>query len=423
MRTRFGPAGEHVSRILRLEGQPDADLRHWFALLAGGKFKFDQLLSLAPTVWEDPVKGLTYRIAWFPMQASGTLRSVIMTLTDITQKLADEKQARHAEERARLVLSITSHREHFAQFIARVRGLVPREAKALRAQLHDLKGLAGIFGFTSFVTEVSAAENRIKVAGVDAAPILSGLREWFEAWLESEAGMLKRLRVFAPAELTVELGRLEQVRQSFARDARGADLSERIFALLTAPNLASALARFEDPVARNAEKLGKAVSLEISPACAQVYLESSWSPVVDGLIHLLNNAVDHGIESLADRRAVGKPESGRIVIRAEDHPDELILVTADDGRGVDVSRLREVLSRRGVATRSMSDEDVTQAIFLPDVSTKDIANDLSGQGVGLHALSAQVRAVGGTLTVSRSEWGGAQFTISLPRRQNVRLAA
>jgi chemotaxis protein histidine kinase CheA len=130
------------------------------------------------------------------------------------------------------------------------------------------------------------------------------------------------------------------------------------------------------------------------------------------MVHLLRNAVDHGIESPEQRRAAGKPETGRIALRARHEGDMISIVVEDDGRGVDWEAIRRRCTARGIPFGSH--EALVAALFTDGVSTAEKVTDISGRGVGMAALQATVRALGGNIAI-QSEWGrGARFTMSFP---------
>jgi two-component system chemotaxis sensor kinase CheA len=138
----------------------------------------------------------------------------------------------------------------------------------------------------------------------------------------------------------------------------------------------------------------------------------------DPLLHLIRNAIDHGIEAPHLRLLAGKPATGRITIRAHRERDRVILEVADDGRGLDPSRLRAVALERGVLTPEaaavLSDREALLLACLPGLSTAEAVTDVSGRGVGLDAVQRTVESVGGTLEIESTPGQGARFTLRLP---------
>jgi two-component system chemotaxis sensor kinase CheA len=136
--------------------------------------------------------------------------------------------------------------------------------------------------------------------------------------------------------------------------------------------------------------------------------------LADPLVHLVRNAVDHGIEPPADRRAAGKDEEATVRLHAMQLGSEVVITVTDDGHGIDVARVREKVSQQGGDTTGLNDEDALLLIFRPGLSTTEFISEISGRGVGLDVVRASVEAVRGRVEV-RSESGvGSEFRIIVP---------
>lgn len=133
----------------------------------------------------------------------------------------------------------------------------------------------------------------------------------------------------------------------------------------------------------------------------------------DPLRHLVRNAVDHGIESPAERRARGKSPRGRVAVRAELHGAQVEVRVADDGRGLDLDALREQARRRQLAEPA-DPRDLARLIFLPGLSTARMITDVSGRGVGLDVVKSQVEALHGGVEVSYEPGRGTSFVLTVP---------
>jgi two-component system chemotaxis sensor kinase CheA len=140
----------------------------------------------------------------------------------------------------------------------------------------------------------------------------------------------------------------------------------------------------------------------------------------ESLVHLVRNAVDHGIEPPVDRIAAGKPAIGTIVLRAEQIGQRLRIEVRDDGSGVSRDAVFAAAERRGLADRlhdDMPDEAVVQLLFTPGFSTASTTTQISGRGVGLDAVAAAVKRVGGEVWLRSVPGEGACFTLDIPIAQ------
>lgn len=164
-------------------------------------------------------------------------------------------------------------------------------------------------------------------------------------------------------------------------------------------------------------ELGKLVRLHIVGARTRVdrdVLAQLEAP----LAHLLRNAVDHGIESPAQRESLGKPAEGTVSIEARHSAGTLMIEIIDDGGGIDINALRAEIVARGLASTEMAgkldEEELLEFLFLPGFSTRNRVTQTSGRGVGLDAVQNAVRALRGDITISQETGKGTRFALSLP---------
>jgi len=135
------------------------------------------------------------------------------------------------------------------------------------------------------------------------------------------------------------------------------------------------------------------------------------------LVHAVRNAVDHGIEAPAERRACGKAETGTVVLRARQSRGSVVIELQDDGRGLDGGEILRDAVEKGLvpADRRMAEHEVLDLIFAPGVSTSNEVTDVSGRGVGLDVVRCNVESLGGRVDVTSLKGQGTILTIRLPR--------
>jgi len=138
----------------------------------------------------------------------------------------------------------------------------------------------------------------------------------------------------------------------------------------------------------------------------------------DPIIHLIRNAVDHGVEPTEDRRAAGKSEKSQVRLEARQEGDHIVLIVADDGRGMNPERLRAKALEKGLITDEeaniMDERQSFNLVFLPGFSTKDVASDVSGRGVGMDVVKTNIGKLNGSIDIKSSPGKGTTFVISLP---------
>jgi two-component system chemotaxis sensor kinase CheA len=133
----------------------------------------------------------------------------------------------------------------------------------------------------------------------------------------------------------------------------------------------------------------------------------------DPLLHLVRNAVDHGIESSAARRAAGKPEIGRVTVAAAVCGPRVEVIVSDDGQGLDTAAIRDQLGKRALAVPA-DDMDAAQSIFLPGLSTSQTITAISGRGVGLDVVKTRLTSMRGTVDVSFKVGQGTKLSLVMP---------
>jgi two-component system chemotaxis sensor kinase CheA len=171
-------------------------------------------------------------------------------------------------------------------------------------------------------------------------------------------------------------------------------------------------------VARDlARQLGKQVELEISGEDTELD-KTMIEDLNDPLIHLVRNAVDHGIESPAERAAAGKPEHSVVQLSAEQAGDNIIIRIADDGRGMRPEVLRRKALEKGLidaeSAANMDEHESLRLIFLPGFSTKDQVSDVSGRGVGMDVVKTKIQKLNGRIEIDSEVGRGTVLTIFLP---------
>ena len=182
--------------------------------------------------------------------------------------------------------------------------------------------------------------------------------------------------------------------------------------------LSSVFDAFPRAVREIANTQGKEVDLDIENTGVGVD-RSMVADVRDALIHLVRNAVDHGLESPELRETLGKPPTGRISMGVRADGDMLALKVEDDGRGIDPDRLRaSAISKRLLTSAqagALSEREAIELIFRPGFSTREEVSDLSGRGVGMDVVKRKVEALGGSVSVNSRVGRGTTISLRVPQ--------
>ncbi|QIK36669.1 chemotaxis protein CheA [Caldichromatium japonicum] len=175
--------------------------------------------------------------------------------------------------------------------------------------------------------------------------------------------------------------------------------------------------RFPRLVRDLSRKLGKEIELVLEGEETEAD-KSIIESLADPLIHLVRNSLDHGIELPEIRRAAGKPPAGRLLIRAQQESDRVLIEISDDGRGIDPAVIKRKVYERGLIDESqlerLSDQEAQNLIFAPGFSTAEQVTDLSGRGVGMDVVRTALERVGGTVELHSQVGRGTIIRLSLP---------
>ncbi|WP_334162492.1 chemotaxis protein CheA [Phenylobacterium sp.] len=254
-------------------------------------------------------------------------------------------------------------------------------ARALRVDVERVDALVNLTGELTVAKNALAHAAAMAQAGGDAAALAETLKAQ-HAQLDRLVGELQR------AVLNIRVLPLRQVFQRFPRLVR-----EMVVGLGKPARLVTE---------GDATEADKAV------------VEALFEP----LLHVLRNALDHGVEPAEERAAAGKPPSATIVLRAHRDGDQVVVEVEDDGRGIDVGRVREVAARRGVADpealAALSDEEAVNLVFAPGFSTAAEVTSLSGRGVGMDAVRTAVERLGGRVRIASRAGEGTTVRFMLP---------
>jgi len=140
--------------------------------------------------------------------------------------------------------------------------------------------------------------------------------------------------------------------------------------------------------------------------------------IKDPLTHMVRNSADHGLETPAERTAAGKAETGTVTLRAFHEGGQIVIEICDDGRGINVAKVREKALSVGLCTNSqldgMTDEQIQQLVFNAGFSTAEKVTNVSGRGVGMDVVRTNIEKIGGTIEMKSAQGAGSTFTIKIP---------
>jgi len=365
------------------------------------------------------VRGRHFACRYLPIEEGNKLMALLLVIDDVTERR--ERARADAEQRELLAAftELTRDRNGFLSFVEQTGPMLEQLSDAACAPLsqkhllHTLKGNAGTLGLQVIADACHEAEAELVELGQVRPESLTQLRARWSA-------VLRTVRSVAPSSLhrTIEVS--EQQLSSFIEQARlGASATQLVdeLRLLQWEPVERSLERLAQSAQALATRLGKP-PLSIAVNADEFRLDpTAWADLWAVLVHVLRNAIDHGIEPAEERAALGKPTSGRLHFFARRAEGGYQLEIADDGRGVDWTEVRRVCAEQG--RQGQSQADLVAALLAPGFSTRREVTETSGRGIGLSAVAVAVRDLGGTLELESEQGRGTRFTLSfrsmLPR--------
>ena len=177
------------------------------------------------------------------------------------------------------------------------------------------------------------------------------------------------------------------------------------------------LGKFPRFVRDMSSSLNKDVELTISGEATEVD-KTVIENIGDPLTHILRNSIDHGLESPEERIAMHKSPKGNVAINIYQKGNQVVIEIIDDGKGLDIDKLKRMAVEKGLLTeedaKKMSDEAATDIIFMPGFSTKDVATELSGRGVGMDVVQTNISLLNGYVEITTEKNVGTTFRICIP---------
>ncbi len=227
-------------------------------------------------------------------------------------------------------------------------------------------------------------------------------------------------------ELVIDRGRLDQIssdldnqelHETVERMSRiTSDLQTIVLNMRMVP-VETVFNRFPKMVRQLARDLNKKVNLEINGAETELD-RTVIDEIGDPLVHLLRNAMDHGIETPEERLAKGKNEEGKILLKAYHSGNHVFIEIEDDGAGINKDRVLNKALSNGILTKetaaTLTDKQIYELIFASGFSTAETISDVSGRGVGLDVVKNTIESLGGSVTIDSKENEGSIFLIQLP---------
>ncbi|HET9955995.1 MAG TPA: ATP-binding protein [Polyangiaceae bacterium] len=356
----------------------------------------------------------TFSLRYLPFMRDGEFEGVLVVVADVTEKLLKEREDAEQGELMQGFKRLMLDRSGFSNFLSEATEMVEQiqapehpDMTLLKRTLHTLKGNSAMMGLVVVARLCHTLEDQLAETGEMSAETRDELVNRWKAigeHISSFVGNNKQRVIEIPqSEYAALVSRLS------AQTDR--EVLNELLSWQLEP-IATSFGRLSDQVHALARRLGKGEVNVVIDAPGVRIEPDVWSPFFSTLVHLVRNALDHGIEPAEQRLAAGKAAAGTVLFRASPGPNTLTIEVSDDGTGIDWDRIARKGEELGLPVGTH--QELLAALMHDGVSTKSDISEVSGRGIGMSALRARVEEMGGTIDVRSARNVGTTWVIQLP---------
>jgi two-component system chemotaxis sensor kinase CheA len=422
-----GTMGGERSRVVdEWFGAPDGALTLWdYTASASRKFASEFRLG-----WEQLSEGLmplevcvsqlprrlssgprTYSVRYLPILQGERFDGMLVVIADVSERLAHEKDEAEQSELIQAFKKVMADRSGFTAFLreagAMVRVVVSHvegdDVVSLKRTLHTLKGNTAMMGLAVLAKLCHALEEELAENGSMVAATMRQLRSRFSTVHEHVMSFIghdeQRVLEVPELEYRALIARLH-------RKERQEDVLRQVLGWQLEP-AARWFSRLAEQAKALSRRLGKG-DIEVEIIGEDVRLDPEvWNAFFTELAHVVRNAVDHGFESLEERKARGTTTRPKLCLKADVSHGLLTFEVGDDGRGIDWERVKNIARERGLPHATPSQQ--MAAVCADGVTTRAEVSDVSGRGVGMASFRRKVEAMHGRLEVRSARGAGTSW--------------
>jgi two-component system chemotaxis sensor kinase CheA len=395
-------------------------------LMISGDLPFKDVAELAPQEFVNPEERHIHFNYAPVVGEDGKNKYIVVSAKDKTEEIKAMEQARKEKEFVDGMITFLQKKKKFFFFISEYKkqrdyylSLEETDMEQMRVFVHTLKGNAGIYHLTELVDYLHQWEEDHKYNESDEVLNRGRIREIFNECTSrfnneiSQYEMILELSDIDEIKQTVELNlsEIEDFREDKVIPLRRKKFTQSFDHQFTYETVGELLPNFKDEAKRIASKLGKQI-YDLELVGLDVKIPRDFKNIVDNLVHMLRNAMDHAIEMPDTRKEAGKDPKGSIGMFFKDLGGWLEIRVVDDGGGINFEKIIEIYTaNNGPMPESMVKEDL---LFLDGLSSREEASEISGRGVGMGALKEAIEARGGNIQIFTKLQQGTTFILRLP---------
>lgn len=418
--------GENLTELLVTEEEHEF-LGELIVNFFTGKIASSVCFELFPE--EIQIKDQFFRLTYEPERNENGIEALVVVMSDITEAKRFEMTLSTERNRLKMVVSTMLNRDdmiellnEFLEFTSDViEGIFT--SNELMNKVHTFKGNFGMYNLVHIVPFLHDVEDQLLLGEDLPNEIGAEMRNVIYKDLEIVTDITGSSFFEDEVMLSVNKHNLEKVYQTVRKYFfdQEASLILGIMEQVFYKSVTDILMFYAKESVKIASRKGKTITIA-SPSGDEVFIDGSYyKDVFRSLIHVFNNSIEHGIEDEEERMMIGKSPYGELSCNVDDLGNFFELTISDDGRGIDLGMVRSKAINKAIITPDevdhLKEEELMMLIFEPNFSTKSYADELSGRGVGMAAVKAEVERIGGKIRVSSIMDFGTNVKILLPKNQ------
>ncbi|MEA3354472.1 MAG: ATP-binding protein [Campylobacterota bacterium] len=366
----------------------------------------------------------------------------MLILTDITAKKILEKKINREKNILKMIVAVVSDTDEFIELYDEFVELINSKDKLVDNNktplhnatevyriIHTFKGLFSQKEMQFLINNLHKLESSLSEAITSQNNSNENLKDLiknsdFESWLAKDIDIIKDVLgddIFTQrGKLTVKEETISQIEDKIVKIAKKHDELEEYETVvndiksLKNKTIYSLFSSYTKLVDQLSQKIGKSIyPLEII-VDKELKVNDDIKPFVKSLVHVFRNCVDHGIESMDERAEIEKDEIGTITCTIKQEKNNLYIVVADDGAGLDIEKIKEKAIEFGIDTKNLTNKEIEQFIFEDRFSTKEEITQTSGRGVGMSAVKYELDKLNGVININSQKAKGTTFEFVVP---------
>lgn len=429
------PSNKKIWELLSLQQSKISGFKNWLETLFSEMLPFEDLAPLGP-ISRPHSQQKDISLQYFPIRnTQSQIEAVVCVASDISDLVSAQRQAEVDRAKVDSILKIIQHKKQVELFFTESKKdfsllftyLEPdnfeSKSEEILRFLHTLKGGAASFSYLDLKTlchecESLFIENKSNIPSTFRGLFINKITELhhlFQKIVNEYEFMFGKISVINTLE--IEKADFTFILNSMPNDFEKSKLIDKY---LFEP-IKDHVSHYEQIVSSTAEILNKKIK-PLALSGENIHIpKSRFDSFFQVLIHALRNSVDHGIESPEQRVSVGKPEAGEIHLCFLSKNQQLYIHIKDDGQGINPQKIREKLTKSNSPLASQSDAEIIYRIFDPSFSTKQEVTEISGRGVGMDAILAEVTKLGGNIKIQTEVGKFTEFIIEIPLEQKSKI--